>query len=254
MTDNLLQQCDLHVHTRLSPCASDAMQVPAIIETCEQRGVRFLGITDHIATSTDPAILREARLEIERYAGPVKVFLGCEADILSVGRHVVTDEIRSAVDFIAVAANHFNVATVEQPPGQSLEAVGRHYLSMFKYACSLEFADVVVHPMTVIVPTYDPTCLDLLTDDDLMEAIELARLNHIAMEISPRSLVQDQMYFRLRFLSLCKRAGLEFSIGSDSHRLGGLGRTGMLASIVNEIGIADSDIWLPNDEFKGGIK
>ena len=104
------------------------MRVPAIIAACEQRGVRFLGITDHIAASTDPAILREARSEIEGYAGPVKVFLGCEADMLGVGRHVVTDEIRSAVDFIAVAANHFHVATVEQPPGQSLEAVGRHYL------------------------------------------------------------------------------------------------------------------------------
>ena len=78
---------------------------------------------------------------------------------------------------------------------------------MFKYACSLEFADVIVHPMTVLIPSYDPTCLDLLKDDDLMEAIELARLNHIAMEISPRALIRDQMHFRMRFCPCASARG-----------------------------------------------
>jgi histidinol phosphatase-like PHP family hydrolase len=144
-----------------------------------------------------------------------------------------------------LSANHFHDDAVAQPKADSLEAIGRHFLEMFRYACSLDFADVIAHPLVVFPRTFDPTCLYLIKEGDLADAIDVARANEVAMEISPRALVHDQLEFRLRFLSMCKDAGLKFSIGSDAHTLENVGRTAVLAPIIEKVGITDSDIWLP---------
>jgi histidinol phosphatase-like PHP family hydrolase len=243
----VIERYDLHVHTRLSPCAHPEMRIKAILQQCACRGVRHLGITDHIGASTDPAILLEVRSELEALDAPMCVFVGCEADILAVGKHMVTDVVRSRVDFVAVAANHFHVPTVQQPKDSSPESLRMLYLDMFRYACTLDFADVIVHPMTVLLGRYDPALLDPISDDDLTGAIETARDNAIAMEISPRALLPGQMEFRLRFLKLCKRIGVKFSIGTDSHRLEQVGRGDLMQGLVDELGIVESDIWAPGD-------
>ncbi|MCX8053395.1 MAG: PHP domain-containing protein [Armatimonadetes bacterium] len=246
MTNELYKRCDLHVHTRLSVCARGEMQLASIISVSEKRGVRYLGITDHVDARVSPVILDEVRNELARIEKPIEVFVGCEADILSVGKHVVTEDMRSQVDFVMVSANHFHDRAVAQPKGSSLEEVGRHFFEMFRYACSLEFADVIAHPLFVFPNTFDPTCLYTIKEHDLAEAIELARANKIAMEISPRALARDQLEFRLRFLSMCKSAGIKFSIGSDAHSLESVGRTAVLAPIIEKVGITDEDIWLPS--------
>ena len=217
----------------------------SIVKTSAQRGVQYLGITDHVDAHVDPGILRQTRDELARIESPIEVFLGCEADVLSVGRHTVTDEMRSSLDFIMVSANHFHDSAVAQPPSGSLEATGRHFLEMFRYACSLKFADVIAHPLFVFPGTFDPTCLYLIDEDEIEEAISLARSNDVAMEISPRSLAPDQLEFRFRFLSMCKDAGIRFSIGSDAHSLENVGRTAVLAPLIEKLGITDRDIWLP---------
>jgi histidinol phosphatase-like PHP family hydrolase len=245
MADNLFRKCDLHVHTRLSMCAKREMRLGPILDACAERGVEYLGITDHIDAYVGPEILADTRRELAGLQKPVNVFLGCEADVLSVGRHVVTDEMRSTLGFIMVSANHFHDGAVAQPVGSSLEAIGRHFLDMFRYACSLEFADVVAHPLVVFPGTFDPTCLYMIKEPDLRETVEIARANDVAMEISPRALVHDQLEFRTRFLSMCKDAGLKFSIGSDAHSLENVGRTAVLAPLIERAGITDDDIWLP---------
>ena len=240
------EQCDLHVHTSLSACAMRNMHVRSIIDAADKAGVRYLGLTDHIAEPQDKERVGFTRRELESIKQPMEVFVGCEADIIDVGKQAVTRDIRADVDYVAVAANHFHARGVAQPDDESYDAVKRHFLAMLKYACSLEWADIIVHPLNVFPGTFDPTFLELITDDELAEPIELAVKNSIAFEISPRALVdRSQIYFRMRFLALCKAAGLKFSIGSDAHRLEAVGQTRVLAPIVRELGLTDDDIWLP---------
>jgi histidinol phosphatase-like PHP family hydrolase len=246
----LFEQCDLHVHTSLSPCAMRDMHIRSIIDAADECGVRYLGLTDHIAEPQDSARVGITRRELESVKKPMEVFVGCEADIIDVGKQAVTREIRAEVDFVAVAANHFHARTVAQPEDESYDAVKRHFLAMLNYACSLEWVDVIVHPLNVFPGTFDPTFLELMTDDELAEPIELAVKNGIAFEISPRALLdRAQIYFRLRFLGLCKEAGLKFSIGSDAHRLDAVGQTRVLAPIIRELGLTDDDIWLPRRRY-----
>lgn len=228
-------------------CARDEMRPASILEVSVKKGLRHVGITDHVDVHVGSGFLEKLRAELARLGEErVDVFLGCEADVISVGRHVVTDEMRSTLDFIMLSANHFHDAAIAQPPSNSLEAVGRHFLEMFRYACLLEFADVIAHPLVVFPGTFDSTCLYKIKESDLKEAIDLARANNVAMEISPRSLAPDQLEFRMRFLSMCKEAGIKFSIGSDAHSLENVGNTGVLAPLIEKLGITDGDIWLPD--------
>jgi histidinol phosphatase-like PHP family hydrolase len=242
---HIYDQCDFHVHTHLSPCARPDMKLRAIVDACADRGISYLGIMDHMAVGTDARILAQTRREMRSIKSPVRVFVGCEADILDVGRHVVTDKMKSELDYIGVSANHFHVRSVAQPEDESPAALSRHFLRMFRYACSLDFADFVAHPLFVFQGTYDPTFLESLTDDELFEALAEAKTNNIAMEISPRALHPEQLYFKMRFLHLCRQAGLKFAIGSDAHRLEAVGMTRVLARVVDELQLTDDDIWLP---------
>ena len=151
---------------------------------------------------------------------------------------------------MSVAANHFQISYVEQPPSRNLRDIGEHFLKLFKYACSLEYVDVIVHPMTVMMKMFDPTCLDLLKDEDILEALYLAKKNNVAIEISPRSLIEDQLYFRFRFYELCKKVGLKFSIGSDAHRLETLAPGNVLAGLITKLELTDDDLWMPKMALK----
>ncbi len=244
MTD-LYKQCDFHIHTRLSACALPEMHVRAIVEACAKRGIRWLGLADHVAVGTDTSVLATSRRELAEVRTQLEVFVGCELDILGVGRHLGVDAAIAELDFICVAANHFHDPAVDRPKGDSLEAVGRHFIEMFRYACSLEFADFVAHPLYVYPGTFDPTCLELITDEEIVDCLSIAKQNDIAMEISPRALDPAQLFFRMRFLKMCKQAGLRFAIGSDAHRLEMAGSTEQLAPIVRDLNLTDEDIWLP---------
>jgi histidinol phosphatase-like PHP family hydrolase len=244
--NELFSRCDFHIHTHLSECALDQMRAPAILDACKRRGITRLGITDHINPSTDASILDVDREELDALDTSVETYLGCEAEILSVGKHTVNDGMKQSLDYVAIAANHFQGPWVEQPPDNTAFGIACHHLDMFAYACSLDFVDMIVHPMCDVAGVHDTTGFEALTEADLTPPLVEARKNGIAVEISPRALVTEGMPFRLRFYSLCRRLGLKFAFGSDAHALRNVGQTQVLADLVSRIGITDSDVWLPD--------
>lgn len=221
------------------------MKLHDILKVASRAGIEYLGISDHIKASTDISFLADLRNEIKSIRTKMHVFLGCEADILNVGKHTVTESMKSDLDYIAVSANHFHTETVASPPDNSNESVAKHFMDMFKYACTLNFADTIVHPLFVFRNTYDPVFLKLISDDNLTEALQSAKNNKIAMEISPKVLEPNQLDFRLKFYSMCKQIGVKFTIGSDSHSLASIGQTHLLGSMLRALDINDDDIWLP---------
>ena len=247
----LFQQCDFHIHSYLSPCAHDEMQLPAILDICAQRGIKYLGINDHIFEYTNPEILDITREHIMSIDKPMQTFVGCEAEILDVGVHTVTENMKATLDYISVSANHFHRKAVASPESNSNPNVAKHFLKMFSYACTLDFVDVIVHPMYVMPGTYNPAALELLTNEELMEPLTQAKQNNVAMEISLRVLKPQNAPFLMRFYSLCKEVGIKFSFGSDAHWLENAGQTQKLNSIVDKLGITDADVWLPKSAKKG---
>jgi 3',5'-nucleoside bisphosphate phosphatase len=73
---------DLHVHSSLSPCASDEMRPPAVLMTAEDREIALLGIVDHASAGNAEAFLGAAE------AFGVEVLVGLEAESAE-GVHVI---------------------------------------------------------------------------------------------------------------------------------------------------------------------
>jgi histidinol phosphatase-like PHP family hydrolase len=246
--NDLYLHCDFHVHTRYSPCASPEMLPNSIVVKAREQGVKYLGLSDHVFAFTDPSILKHARQDCPPCDGYPEVFFGCEADVLSVGRTTVTRDMIDTLDYIMVAANHFTTdlqKTVDMPLSDDPVTVGRHFLEMFNYAATLDYADVIVHPFFVMPGPFDVSAIYTLTEKDLIPGIEAAAAHGVAVEISRRSTTPDHIGFLTPFYRLCKEAGVKFSVGSDSHTLDAVGRTDVLTPLIRELGLQDDDLWIP---------
>lgn len=243
--NNLFCQCDLHVHTYFSPCGWDEMVPDAILETAKSRGIKYLGISDHLHANTDIDRLLSLRAEFNNTNG-INFFFGCEADIDAVGDTPITPEIASRLDYVLLGPTHFMHGFGKQLSTNDPDVVAGYMLELFAYSVRLDFADVVAHPF-MVAPNgrYSTLSQDLLTNDRLTPSLELAKENNIAMEISRRAFLPGQEEFYLRFYKLCKKIGLKFSIGNDAHKLADLGRTDLLEPIIREVDITERDIWLP---------
>ena len=242
---SLYSRCDMHVHTALSPCGWSEMSIEAIIRAAEAQGIKHLAITDHIHPGTDRAIVAQVKEELSRAEKSIDVYVGCEADITAVGAHEVDQKLLELTDFVMVSASHFHETFISQPRSASKSDVARHFLEMFSYAASLDFVDVIAHPLYVMPDTYDQRAPAELDTEDLMPAIRMLKKNNIAVEISRRALAPAQTPFLLSFYRLCKQEGVKFSIGSDAHRLADVGRTKLVEPLVTELDLKDDNIWLP---------
>lgn len=245
MASKLYLQYDFHVHTRHSPCANNDMSPTAIVRMAKANGTKYLGMTDHLCSFTDPTVLTYARAECPPSNGSPEIFFGCEVDVLSVGSTCLDNVRRPSLDYIVLAASHFYNPGVARPASEDPKAVGRHFLEMFHYAATVDYADVIAHPFYVMPDTYDVNSIYTLTDNDLKPAVESAAANGVAVEISRRAVTPDHIEFMGRFYRLCKDAGVKFAIGTDSHSLSAVGRTEMLAPLIEQLGLEDEDFWLP---------
>lgn len=241
----LFARCDLHVHTALSPCGWEEMTPGAIVRAAVRQGIEHLAITDHVHPFTDLSILDRVRDDCRRIDSTLNLYIGCEVDIISVGEAAVDGAIVEKTDFVMAAANHFHSDHVSRPASLDNRDIARHYLDMFAYAASLDFVDVIAHPLYVMPGSYDPLTPALLEEDDLLPAIEVAARNNVAVEISRRALAPEQMEFLLSFYRLCKSAGVKFSIGSDAHQLADVGKTINVEPLIRRLGLTDDDIWVP---------
>ena len=225
------------------------MRPVSILRKAKERGLQCVGLTDHVFGFTDPYVVDYARAECPESGNGIQVFFGCEADVLEIGKTTVTEHMLETLDFVMVSASHFHndyMNMVAPPASDDPEAVGRHYLEMFRFAASLDCVDVIAHPFYVMPGTFDPRSIYTLSEKDLRSAAEIAAANGVAVEISRRAVTPDHIEFMRVFYRLCKRSGVKLSVGSDAHNLETVGRTDQLGSLIQELALEEQDFWLPN--------
>jgi predicted metal-dependent phosphoesterase TrpH len=69
-----LFRADLHIHTALSPCASEEMTPPAIVRTAQEAGLDMIAVTDHNTAGNIAAVQQAA----EAAGGALTVLPGME--------------------------------------------------------------------------------------------------------------------------------------------------------------------------------
>lgn len=242
----VVRSVDYHCHTYHSPCGQPEMIPEVVMKTAEERGIETLGFTDHFYRH----LLHEngfaaLRGEVAGKNGGLKLFIGCEADVVSPTEIAITEEEAARFDYVLCSVHYQNRQICEQAPSAEPEEVAKHFLAMFRRAAETPYIDIIPHPFFLPPNTYDAATHSFLTDGDLLEVLEQAKENGIAVEISPRALTPGQTEFYLRFYRLAKRVGLKFSIGTDAHRLVNVAITGTLEPVIRAVELRVEDLWCP---------
>ena len=273
---------DFHVHSSLSWCAGAEMTAEAIAETAGKRGLSVIGLADHLWL--DPR--RESRPAIARLLGrrealadlgsQVRILLGAEADCAP-GRGIAggagsaasgivgNDSARGPgldkLDFV-VAAYHFaDVREGATPWPKTPEDLAEILLAGFSAVVRAPVARVAGHPFFIPPSVYRRFPPDLQKSSGAAmeivarragELFRLASARGMAVELNVRALGP---YYQRTLLPLFRTAaecGCGFVVSSDAHRLGELGRGGILEDYLSEAGVTDKLLERGDDEAGAG--
>jgi DNA polymerase (family 10) len=198
---------DLHSHTT----ASDGVNsIEEMIEAAIAKGYKFLGITDHSKSQVIANGLTAERLLkhvksihqiAEGYKKQIRVFAGCEVDILADGAMDYEDAVLAELDFV-IGSPHIALKQDEQKATDRL-----------KRAIENRYVNFIGHPTGRLINSRAglPVKFD--------ELFPIAAKNHTAMEINAG-------YPRLDLNEVNAKAamqsGVMLTINTDAHSIGGL--------------------------------
>jgi DNA polymerase (family 10) len=208
---------DLHSHTTASDgSASIAEMAEAVIA----KGYAFLAVTDHSKSQVIANGLTAERLlkhvkEIhkvnDRYKGQIRLFAGCEVDILADGRLDFEDKVLAELDFV-VASPHI-----------ALKQDERKATDRIKRAIETRYVNVIGHPTGRLINSREGLPVHF------GELFPIAAANGTAMEINAGYPRLDLNEINARAALL---AGVKLSINTDAHSTGGFDE------IVYGVGVA----------------
>ncbi|MBX5457026.1 MAG: DNA polymerase/3'-5' exonuclease PolX [Thermogemmatispora sp.] len=197
----------LHVHSTWSDGKNTIRE---LAEACCERGLSYLGITDHsqsvgYANGLSVENLQRQWEEIDRlnaeFAGRLVILKGTECDILKDGSLDYPDEVLARFDFvIASIHSHFTLSPQEQTE-RMLRAIANPYVT------------IIGHPTGRLLLERPGYTLDI-------EAVIEAAARHgvfIEINASPQRLDLDWRYVRK-----ARDRGILIPIDPDAHSIAGL--------------------------------
>lgn len=241
---------DYHIHTYFSPCASRDMLPKNIIAIAERMGLESIAFTDHFYLWSDAKIFDELSIMSEFINKKLKVYIGCEADVISPEKVAIKEEVAKKLDFVMLAHSHYHPheGEVERPADEtSPEVIAKHMVDTFSCAIKFSQVDVIAHPFCLYQTAFSMergAIYSFLSEKNILPLLELAREKGIAMGIGPQFIVSSEKEFLVPFLKLCKKIGLKFALGSDAHSLTDIG-IDVLNPLVKELQLKNNDLWHP---------
>ncbi len=229
---------DFHVHTHHSVCAKEKSKAhpSCLLKRAQRLGMETVGFTDHFAQHPPLATPKWAHCGIEMIAAlreevaeidsPVRVLIGCEADLLDEHTLSIERDYARELDYVVVSASHFHLPGIKQPQSALTVAVAEHYITMLKSALSFDFISIIAHPFKTpfnVLGSIDGY-MSKISDEALYDIARKAKQQRIAMEINAL-LGRDTEYLLAikRFFGICKDVGVRFTYGSDAHHVKNLG-------------------------------
>ncbi|AZR74833.1 histidinol-phosphatase [Anoxybacter fermentans] len=228
-----------HVHTRYSDGVDT---IPELVRACRERGLKYLGISDHSKTAFYAHGLKVSDVkaqweEIDALNAELEdfyIFKGIEAEILPDGSLDYSEEILKGFDFV-IASIHSNFnGTEEEMTNRLLKAIENPYTTMLGHLTGRLLLSREGYPV------------------DIYRVIRACAEHQVIIELNanPYRLDLDWRY--------CKYAieeGVLISINPDAHRISGLddlnygiaiGRKGWLTkeNVFNALSIEEVKAYL----------
>jgi len=228
-----------------------------ILDIMEERGMESVGFADHCyGFKYKIPKIEKAQKALSECKTSLNVYFGVEANVLQYRRASISVDIASRFDYVIMAPNHYHIRGVAVPDAKKPRQVAIHELHMFEATINCPYTDAIAHPfffspevfgMSVEeMSNFSREVMEYVDDKRLAYALEMAAYRGIAIELSPRFIVNGQMHL-VEFYRKCLESGVKLLIGSDAHSYEELDRLSLLEPIATELGITEEHLWRPRE-------
>ncbi|MHA1731563.1 MAG: PHP domain-containing protein [Promethearchaeota archaeon] len=256
---------DFHVHTKYSGCCKEDYGVVDAYHAAVARGCAGIGVSDHCNyRSFNAGFVYTQREAIERQGLGGRVLVGLEVTMLDGGRLGIHPKYLAALDFVIIA-EHLHIAKPFSKFFRVKHKIKKWYAEPSKYQRKIRdfhakhrelyLKGIAANPRSILAHPFrftrtrgifDPVLLDL--GEEICEA---AQLNEVAIEVHgsflKAALGADSPHrrFVLEFFKTCGQFDLQYSLGSDAHKLSEVGRFEGLEEALGILGVARDRIITP---------
>ena len=267
MTEALFRaKQDMHVHTQLSLCSSDAGQNPAaILDWAVDRGLDTVCFTDHYWDAAIPGAIdwyrQQDRAHVDHIRDMlpgdtrgVQLLIGCETEYTG-GSHVgISPPEAERMDFINLPFTHMHMVDFVRPSHiRSHRAVAALWLERFEQALALPLPwhKVAFAHISNLLGFDDQLegILDLLPLDALRVLFDRCAELGAKVELNGSSLsmpaVKAHMDSHLRLFEIAGNCGCRFTLGSDAHHPANLTKLKAAEEVVTALGLREEHIFDP---------
>jgi len=255
MLDRLLRT-DFHIHTNLSDCGAPAATPKAILKAAQAAGLEAVGFSDHVIIPAHRLRPAQLRSQVPTRVGEMRVYVGCEADVISPTELAVDEDFARTLDYVLVAASHlYEPMTFHPIEGMDLPAMAAYTIGAMNLAIDSGLADVVVHPFSVPQGMYTFEQLVAAADPEAISRVgEKAARAGVAVEYSPRRTARYPDTARWLYLRLLE-TGVKIAISSDAHHPRELGFGESFRAAMDEVlveSLTEDRLWRVEDRVSAG--
>jgi histidinol phosphatase-like PHP family hydrolase len=251
-----LMRADWHLHTTFSrECGEPGATPGNIVNTAHDIGLEAIGFTDHIHFPHQIERIDELRAVLPAPPDGLRVYVACEADMLSPTTVAISAETAAGLDYVIVSASHLYEDNLELPADLDPPRMASFILELTNGAIASGLADIVAHPFGVpgcpfpwaeVVAAADPGAL--------RETAREAARRGVAMELNPRYVRQapEQAGWLFR---LFLESGCRLALVSDAHHpdlIGCRGPRFAPEAEVRALGVTEECLWDIRHRLGGG--
>lgn len=257
---------DLHIHTHLSLCAKPEATVDYYMDNARAMGLRVLGFTDHMWDSAIPGAngfyspqsfeyISQIREELERAdkTGIDRIYFGAECEY-DPRRHGValTPAVAEQLDLILVPNSHTHMnmpKDLYDPPRKHAEFMLHAFRNIVNSDVS-PYITAIPHPFAAVACSqyyHNSVPVSTITDDEFKECFSLSAKKGIALEINPaffRDKTPEELEYNefIRMFRIAKAEGSLFTVGRDSHSVGGHVGWDAIYTVIDLLGLCEDDL------------
>jgi len=261
----MILDCDLHVHTNLSLCASPDACIDIYIEQCKRHGIKTMAITNHMWDHTVPGwengkfysvqdteYVFSLRDELNRVNsnGEVKCLFGCESEYSFQSRRpAIRPEIAEQMEVLLVPNSHTHITMPKsyyEPHRKHIDFMITAFMDIVQSDVS-KYITAIPHPFLAVCCPYDNhLLLNEITDDEFKRCFDAAAEKGIALELNPnyiKNKTLSEIYEDpiLRMFRIGKECGCKFTIGTDAHSSEGQNQYHLLYVLCSLLNLQEDD-------------
>lgn len=250
---------DLHIHTTLSSCCHDPLQVlENIIDKAVCNGLQTIGIADHLWDTQeigecpnpwyrpqDFNYIMNIKEQLPIDTKGVKLLIGCETEFYGT-LPAISPQNSAKLDFVLIPHSHTHMKNYVLPESYTTnEQIADFLCTSFEKLISFQRATAIAHPFFPC--GYEKRLADIIaciSDNRFGDLLVNCAATGTAIEINTGMFISafSDKEPMLRMFQLAKECGCKFTFGTDSHRLSALDNIQLIDKATNLAGICEYDI------------